>query len=209
MQQTSEIPAGVIYEDGMYRWESSINLWKNASVLWPIYRAVLIFFGLMSALVLVIAWQQGQLGDMVYLFQWLGFVLAVFAVVMAAIYLAVGLWMGGQYHVRYEMDENGIRRIPLIREKKQRSPKYVALSLINRLKGAEVVPPHNYLVKGRNERLYAFDRLQKVAIRQKAGKITLHPAYFSADIYPPGEGFLFVRDHILNHCPRRVKIIRN
>ena len=201
MEQEGRIGESIVLcSDGKYRWERALDLFRDLSIyflVWKIF--VFIFLGIF-AIMTVADFSSWGVEHLLADLRFLGIFLIGMTVVTAVGYAVYGAIMGGKYRVIFEMDENGVnhRQVPAQAKKAK---------MISELTMAAGVLSGNLTTAGvgmnagRTEMYTAFDRVRKVKLYPRRGTIKLTEGLSHNQVYASKEDFAFVRDYILSRCP--------
>ena len=102
-------------EDGVYRWRYSLNLYRNAVLLWLFYK---VFSCVFAVCVLFGLW----LNDFKFSLEatkWALVGYAAMIVLVTVSYYFYALIQGGRYTWDFEMDENGVNAVQVANEAKR------------------------------------------------------------------------------------------
>lgn len=196
-------------EDGSYRWVYELNMLKNPTILFTVWKVLLIAFGAVWVFTLLVS-----AGDRDFL--WKGFweITRTFAILTGVIlavggvaYLIVAAVYGGKYCVLFRMDEEGIQHTQLDRQVK----KAEAMSLLTVLAGAMANRPGvvgaGLLSSARTSMNSEFSKVRKVKACPRRGVIYVNMLPEHNQIYTEKEDFEFVLSYITERTAN-AKIIK-
>ncbi|MBQ3889442.1 MAG: hypothetical protein II738_06825 [Clostridia bacterium] len=190
--------------DGKYRWVYALNLYKNPSVFWLVWK---ILFGIILGIFAVVTVADLLRGDVATAAANLPFML-YFTLGMTALvglgYLLYAAMTGGRYVVLFEMDETGVthRQIPA------QAKKAKALGAATALAGMAAGSPTAVgvgLNAQRTEMASDFSKVRAVKAYPRRHLIKVNGRFSRNQVYVPAEDFIFVRDYIVSRCPNARK----
>lgn len=189
-------------EDGKYRWKYSLNLFKNYSVFFLVWK---IFFFIFAAIFVVMTVADASRFDDFYPDRLVGnlkfslyFIIGMTVISLLG-YLIYAARMGGKYTVEFEMDEKGI----LHRQTPAQAKKARQLGGMTAALGAAT---GNLTAAGvgmnaqRTEMYSDFSRVKKVKGYPSRGLIKVNETLSHNQVYVQKEDFEFVKNYIISHC---------
>lgn len=189
-------------EDGKYRWTYPLDMLKNPTILFVIFKIFGILFSIPLLIALISAAVNNDLAKIwdSFLKIWL-IVIAVFFVIIIISYLIV-VWMnGGKYIVHFTMDE---KRIVHEQEPAQfdRARK---VGLLAALVGIFAKRPSTVgagaLAASHSTSTSDFAKVRKIKPRRRQHLIKVNQTLERNQVYVTDEDFDFVLDFIRKHCP--------
>ena len=193
-------------DDGVYRWVYVYDLWKNYTVILEIEKIFIL-----TAMVIMII--QGLLGirekgivrRLVSAAQEAGVILAVMSGLLLISYPIYGLLSKGKYCVLFEMDDRSIMHTRMEKEVKRED-------LVEWLWAANEILDSRLLSTGLSIATASeasietvFADVRKVTVSRKGKTITLRCRITRNQVYVPDDEFEFIRDFILERCPKNVR----
>ena len=193
-------------DDGVYRWVYVYNLWKNYTVILEIEKIFIL-----TAMVIMII--QGLLGirekgivkRLISAAQEAGVILAVMTGLLLISYPIYGLLSKGKYCVLFEMDDRSIMHTRMEKEVKRED-------LVEWLWAANEILDSRLLSTGLSIATASeasietvFADVRKVTVSRKGKTITLRCRITRNQVYVPDDEFEFIRDFILERCPKNVR----
>ena len=193
-------------DDGVYRWVYVYDLWKNYTVILEIEKIFIL-----TAMVIMII--QGLLGirekgivrRLVSAAQEAGVILAVMSGLLLISYPIYGLLSKGKYCVLFEMDDRSIMHTRMEKEVKREE-------LVEWLWAANEILDSRLLSTGLSIATASeasietvFADVRKVTVSRKGKTITLRCRITRNQVYVPDDEFEFIRDFILERCPKNVR----
>ena len=193
-------------DDGVYRWVYVYDLWKNYTVILEIEKIFIL-----TAMVIMII--QGLLGirekgivkRLISAAQEAGVILAVMTGLLLISYPIYGLLSKGKYCVLFEMDDRSIMHTRMEKEVKRED-------LVEWLWAANEILDSRLLSTGLSIATASeasietvFADVRKVTVSRKGKTITLRCRITRNQVYVPDDEFEFIRDFILERCPKNVR----
>ncbi len=192
---------------GSYKWMYEFSLWKNPAVLITVFKVLLIALMVPAFLMFFLTLGEGIGEAFKLLLSMLGIGAVLMTVLMIAGYVMLSLAYGGKYYVLFEMDRGGINHIQLDKQHK----KAQALGLLTALSGlstGNISAAGAGLLGASKKSLYTnFKKVKSVKFYPKRNTIYLNEAFNKNQIYASKEDYLFVKEFILENCPKNVKLI--
>lgn len=189
-------------EDGKYRWTYPLDMMKNPSILFVVYK----IFGILLSIPLLISIIRAAIdGDWARAWDdsikiWL-IVLAVFAVIIYLSYLVIVWVYGGKYVVHFTLDEE-----QLVHEQEraqfQRARK---LGIIAMIVGFLTKKPstvgQGLFMASRDTSTSTLIKVRRIKPRRAWHLIKVNEGLEHNQIYVPKEDYDLVLDFLRQHCP--------
>ncbi len=192
---------------GSYKWMYEFSLWKNPAVLITVFKVLLIALMVPAFLMFFLTLGEGIGEAFKLLLSMLGIGAVLMTVLMIAGYVMLSLAYGGKYYVLFEMDKKGINHIQLDKQHK----KAQALGFLTALSGlstGNISAAGAGLLGASKKSLYTnFKKVKSVKFYPKRNTIYLNEAFNKNQIYASKEDYFFVKEFILENCPKNVKLI--
>ena len=189
-------------EDGKYRWTQSLNLFKDLSVFFLVWKILFfIFLGFFAVIMIVDAsnfedfYPQRLITDL----KFSGYFIIGMTAVSLLGYLIYGGIMGGKYTVEFTMDEKGILHSQIPEQAKK-------VKKIGAITAALGAPSGNFSAAGvgmnaqRTEMYSDFSKVRKVKCRRRKNLIKVNGVLNRNRVYTAKEDFDFVKNYIISHC---------
>lgn len=187
--------------DGVYRWAYELNLYKNPTILfliWKIFGFILLGMWLFMVMLEIVDdnLSLDTLMDVtgIFLLLTLGF-----GLLCLIGYFLYALIMGGKYCVLFEMDERGVHHIQMDSQIK----KVEAISILTRLVGAMAGRPGvvgtGMLVGARTSMYTAFANVRSVESYPTRNLIKVNEFLNKNQVYAEKEDYDFVLNFIRAH----------
>ena len=189
-----------LFDDGVYRWSYDMDMWRNLFML----RHVLKILGLMCVLVFFTMLAAFGPRDLKPLYIAVLFLTpaALFALTLL-IYLICALWMKGNYHILFEMDE-GLVMLVQSAASAQRTRSLMALGRFAAL-GRRSGALHAALGAADSVGITRFSDITSLRLYPDDDVIALREWFGMNQIYVPREDYPFVRDYILSRVPEKAR----
>ena len=189
-------------EDGKYRWTYPLDMMKNPSILFVVYK----IFGILLSIPLLISIIRAAIdGDWARAWDdsikiWL-IVLAVFAVIIHLSYLVIVWVYGGKYVVHFTLDEE-----QLVHEQEraqfQRARK---LGIIAMIVGFLTKKPstvgQGLFMASRDTSTSTLTKVRRIKPRRAWHLIKVNEGLEHNQVYVPKEDYDLVLDFLRQHCP--------
>ncbi len=196
----------VMDQNGNMRWVYEFSFWKNASILFTTWKVFMLACLAPGLLMFFLSLSDGlgealKIALMVY-----GIGAAAVTVLLAISYPLVALLYGGKYCVLFKMDGTGVDHIQL--QKQYRKAQAVGLiSVILGLAGSNPTVAGAGLISAARQSMHTdFSKVKSIRIREKRHTIYLNETLFHNQVYAEPADFSFIREYILGHCKRGVRI---
>ena len=197
-------------EDGKYVWEYEIDMYKNKNIL-DLVMKILTGIYIFIVVVMIIATSLNGIFDWESFLFFMKICIPIFLfvyVVGYGAYYVYALSLGGYYCARFEMDEEGVKHIPMEKEldyykKVGKLAMYVGLltkSLGNVGTGLYMTTLEDVYSK--------YSKVTSVKGDRKHDLINVNYVTLNNQIYASPEDYDFVFDYIAEHCPQ-AKIVKD
>jgi len=188
--------------DGKYRWVYEMNLLKNPTVfflVWKIFFFILLGIFAFTTVVDAISWPGEFLTNLpgnLRVFGWIFLGMTVLVAVSCLIYAAM---MGGKYSVLFEMDEEGVNHKQMAWQK-EKAERLSALTVMAGFAAGNVTAMGVGMNAARSEMYSAWNSVRRVKCHPRRGLIKVNGRFRRNQVYAVPEDFAFVADYILSHC---------
>ena len=185
-------------EDGVYRWRYSLNLYRNAVLLWLFYK---VFSCIFAVCVLFGLW----LNDFKFSREATKWVLVGYAVMIALVtvsYYLYALIQGGRYTWDFEMDENGVNAVQVANEAKRNKVLGTVVAAMGVASGNLSQIGLGTTVAACNGMYSEFATTRKVKPDRKHNTINIRNGMYHNQVFAADEDFDFVLNFITSHCPK-------
>ena len=197
--QTSRVQ---LCQDGKYRWIYELNMYKNPSIIFVVFKIFGYIFLIAWAIMIIADLFRGEGWDMFWDNTKMMLIFcAVFSVLTILAYLLVAASYGGKYIVLFEMDEKGV----LHRQIKSQVKKAQVLGWLTALAGLKA---GNLTSVGiglnsatKTSSYSSFGHVRSVKAYPKRNLIKVNELLEKNQVYATDEDFDFVHDYIRSHCP--------
>lgn len=195
---SKEITQGV---DGIYRWAYGVNMWKNPTVFFTVWKVFLLASSVPTLLVAGMSlFEEGIADSMLVFIQMFGLMVVISTVLALVAYPISALINGGIYQVIFEMDEQGISHTQMQKQFKRNQ----VLAIITSLAGAAAGSPGTTgagLLAGSKQSSYSeFSKVTKIKSVQSRHVIYLNAGLDHNQIYVEDADFEFVKNYMTTRC---------
>ncbi len=201
-------PAAVtLGEDGKYRWFYSVNLYKNPTFLWLVWKIFFfIILGIFCIFTIVdlIDWGGFDAERFLNTFRIMGYFLLGMTVLVVLSYLIYARIMGGRYIAVFEMDGKGLLHKQITVQAKKAKGIGSAAILAGALSGSISTAAAGMSAR-RTEMYSDYKKVRKIRAYPRRNLIKINNKLQHNRAYVPGESFLFVADYLKQHCPQARK----
>jgi hypothetical protein len=188
-------------EDGVYRWRYDLNLFKNLSIFFLVWKILFVIFLCIFAVVVIADIKNWGITQerLMYNFRFLCYFLIGMTVVTALGYFLYAAIMGGKYCVIFEMDENGINH-KQIDEQAEKAKKLAKTTFFAGAASGSFSTMGAGMNSARYEMYSEFSRIRKVKAYPKRNLIKMNERLNHNQIYADKDDFEFVENFIVLHC---------
>lgn len=192
----------VLCEDGKYRWTYRMNLYKNPTVFFMVYKIFLCIFAagfVIMAAADAVNFKDSFLERFLADLKFSGYFLCGITVLCLLGYIAYAAMMGGKYTVEFEMDEKGIlhRQTPAEAKKAKKLGKATAIA---GAASGSLTAAGAGLNAQRVEMYSEFSKVKKVKVYPARRLIKVNETFGHNQAYTAKEDFEFVKNYIVSHC---------
>lgn len=194
----------MVNEKGQYVWEYEMNMYENRNVFDMIMKILTGIFLFIIVTLLILTCFNG-IFDWDSLWFFLKIAVPIFLFVYLLSFLSYRFYaysLGGVYHVRFEMDENGVNHIPMQREREYNRKIGILSMLVGMFtKNVGQVGTGFYVSTLAN--IYSsFDKVTSVRTDRKHDLINVNYVTLNNQVYADKEDYDFVFEYIVSHCPK-------
>ncbi|MBQ2657671.1 MAG: hypothetical protein IJF87_03750 [Erysipelotrichaceae bacterium] len=191
-----------VNEKGQYVWEYEMDMYQNRNVFDMILKILTGIFAFIVVTIVLMTCINGIFSfDSLWFF--LKIAIPIFLFVYLLSFLSYRIYaysLGGVYHVRFEMDEEGINHIPMKREREY-SQKVGIMSMLVGLFTRNVGQVGTGLYVATLENVYSrFDKVTSVRTDRKHDLINVNYVTLNNQVYAAEEDYDFVFDYIASRC---------
>ena len=192
-----------LYPDGKYRWIYEVNLLRNPTVLFDVYKALGMSIVILVAIVLLIALFSGDMSLSFLKGLGVGALGAVgFMLVLGALgYVVYALFTGKKYIVLFTLDEHELvhKQMPNTMKKARLIGELAMLA--GALAGRPGVAGAGLLAASRDSLTSTLSDVKQVGPRRWMNTIKVNETLFKNRAYVCDEDFDFVLQFLREHCP--------
>ena len=194
-------------KDGKYRWVYEMDMLKNPSILFDIWKVFGITIAIMVGMALIIGLLSGDLDlkMLAELCQSLGIVVAAIAVVSTLGYLLYAAITGWKYVVLFIMDESNVVHQQMPSQVKKGQVIGALTTLAGMASGKPGMVGTGLLAQSRTSMTTALANVERLIPCRSMNLIKVNQLLEKNRVYVPGEDFDFVYDFLCKHCVKAKK----
>jgi len=192
---------------GSYSWMYEFSLWKNPAVLITAFKVSLIALMVPVLLMFFLTLGDGIGEAFKLLLSMLGIGAVLMTVLMVAGYVMLSIAYGGKYYVLFKMDKKGVNHIQLDKQHKKAQALGFLTALIGLSSGNISAAGAGLLGASRKSLYTNFKKVSSVKSSPRMNTIYLNESLNKNQIYAEKEDYLFIKEFILENCPKNIKII--
>lgn len=189
------------------QWVYEFSFWKNPAILITAAKVMLIAL-LVPAIFMLGITILDDVGEAFNIFSMiLGYGLIAMTVLLLLAYILLALHYGGNYYVLFKMDDEGVNHIQLDKQYKKAQALGFLTTLIG-LSTGNLAASGAGLMAATKQSLYSsFKKVKSVKAVKSRNTIYVNESLTKNQIYASNEDFDFVFEHIVNRCPKNVRVI--
>lgn len=192
--------------DGTIRWIYEFSLWKNPTVLFTVWKVLLISCGFVGLLTFFVALGEGLGEAMKISLPVFGMTAGIITGLMLIVYLIFCAVNGGKYCVLFEMDHKGVRHTQLGRQFEKARAMGFLTAFIGGVAGNLSAAGAGLLSASRQSIYTSFKSVSRISVRERHSVIYIGTLLEHNQVYAEAGDFSFVCDFIIGHCSKKVKI---
>lgn len=189
--------------DGVYRWTYEMDLRRNPTIMFTVWKVLGIAFGAVLLFTLIVDLLQGTIAspaDLLPTAKLFGILLGIFFVLSILAYLIVAALYGWKYQVLFEMTEEGVTHIQMPKQ----FQKAEALGWLTAFVGAMAGKPYMMGLglhsASKSASTSEFKSVETVKVRRKRHTIHVNQLLDKNQVYAEDRDFDFVERFILARC---------
>lgn len=189
--------------DGVYRWSYEMDMLHNPVILFTIWKALGLSFGIVYIFVLILDIAGNNLNTQADLWNALKFFLiltAVLFVLSVISYLILTAVYGRKYQVLFEMTEDQVTHIQMPGQFKKTEAIGWLTALAGRMTGNPSMIGIGLNTAARDTKTSVFSSVKTIKVRRKLHTIHVNQLLDRNQIYAEDADFDFVEEFILGHC---------
>jgi hypothetical protein len=190
-------------QDGVWRWNYEMNMWKNPTILITVWKVMMLGGAFPVLLVTVLGLVEDGLSEALRTF---GFMfLAVGAICTGLVLLAypvVALAYGGTYQVVFEMDEKGVNHVQVNSQYDRAQVLAWLTTLAGFGAGSAQTAGAGLLAASKKNSYSEFKKVKKIVLKPSRNVIYLNQALERNQVYAEPDSFQQVADYIVKRCPK-------
>lgn len=193
---------------GGYHWMYAFSFWKNPTILITTYKLLLLAALVPGLLMFFLTLAEEGLAPAFKIFIIImGGGAVLIAALLAIAYPFIALIYGGKYYVLFKMDNNGINHIQLDKQFKKAQAIGFLTTLLGAASGSVAAGGAGILAASRKSLYTSFNKVKSITVNNRRNTIYINETLTRNQIYVSDENFQFIKEYILNHCPKDVKYI--
>ena len=193
--------------EGSYNWMYEFSLWKNPAIMITVSKVLLIALMVPAMLMFFLTLGDGLGEAFKLLLSMLGIGAALMFVLMIAGYVMLSIAYGGKYYVLFKMDNKGVNHIQLDKQHKKAQALGFLTALIGLSSGNISAAGAGLLGASKKSQYTNFKKVKSVKFSPRMNTVYLNESLNKNQIYAEKEDYLFIKEFILENCPKNVKIV--
>ncbi len=192
-------------DDGKYRWIYALNMWKNPTIFFLVYKIFFWIFMGISLMVTLMSWKHIHWDDWDKLWDDTWPALALFAffnLLLVLSYSIVAAMYGGKYIVLFTMDENGVTHEQIAEQAKKAKKLGALTAAVGAGRGNLSMMGLGIHTAARTSMSSDFSIVRSVKPYKRRNVIKVREILSNNQVYARDEDFDFVYNYIKEHCPR-------
>lgn len=187
-------------KDGVLRWVYEMNMWKNPTLVFTIWK-VLLLAALVPAILMLILGIGDGVGSAFFTFiKVYAMVAGIITGLMLLAYPLVAIINGGKYCVLFEMDDAGVKHIQIQKQFKRNQVLSMVTILAGIVAGNLQTTSAGLLAATKQSSYSQFNKVKSIIVHKKRGVIYLNENIASNQVYANPDDFAFVTAYILSRC---------
>jgi hypothetical protein len=192
--------------NGDIQWMYEYSLWKNPTILITTAKVLLIALLVPVIFMFVITLSDGFMEAFNLSIMILFYGIIVMAILLAIAYPLIALRYGGSYFVLFKMDDKGVNHIQLDKQFKKAQAMGFLTALIG-LSAGNLTTAGTGLMAATKQSLYtSFKKVKSIKVVKSRNTIYINESLSRNQIYATRDNFDSILEHILNNCPKSVKV---
>lgn len=208
MKATKDVDERVtLYPDGKYRWVCEVNMLKNPSILFDVWKVLGISIGILVAFFALLIACDGDINMKVLsgLAETVGLLIAIFAVISILGYLLFAAMSGWKYVVLFIMDEKEVVHQQMPSQVKKAKVIGALTVLVGLFAGKPGVVGTGVLSQARMSMTSTLAHVSRLIPCRRMHLIKVNQRLSKNRIYVHDEDFDFVYDFLCQHCVKAKK----
>ena len=190
--------------DGKYRWVFEVNMLKNPTILFDVYKVFFMTYVIMFILIFLIGACNG---DIINPFTQEGLTAAIYVTIGTLVigyigYLIVALAYNKKYIVLFIMDETGVVHKQMPKTMKKAKVMGMISLMTGLASGSLSKAGMGLLIATRDSLTSSFESVKTVKAQRKFNLIKVNEPFAKNRIFVNDKDFDFVYNFICSHCPK-------
>ena len=187
-------------KDGVLRWVYEMNMWKNPTLVFTIWKVLLLAAFVPAILVLILGIGDGVRPAFLTFLKVYAMVAGSITGLMLLAYPLVAIINGGKYCVLFEMDDAGVKHIQIQKQFKRNQILSMVTILAGIVAGNLQTTSAGLLAATKQSSYSQFSKVKSIIVHKKRGVIYLNENIASNQVYANLDDFAFVTAYILSRC---------
>ncbi len=189
--------------DGIYRWFYELDMLKNPTILFTVWKVLGIAFGVVALFILIVDLFQGVIQSLSDIFPAMKVILIlvpVFFVLSVVSYLILAWIFGWKYIVLFEMTEEYVKHIPTPKQFEKAQAINWLTVMVGALAHKPTVMGAGMLAGAKSSSTSVFKNVEFIRVRRKRNTIHVDQLLDKNQVYAEDADFDFVEKFIKEHC---------
>ena len=188
------------------QWMFAFSFWRNPTILITSAKVMLIALFVPAIFMFFISLSDGFMDALSISAIILAYGAIGMGILLIIAYVFVGLLYGGQYYVLFKMDDKGVNHIQLDKQYKKAQALGYLTALVG-LSSGSLSTAGSGLMAATKQSLYtSFKKVKSIKVAKSRNTIYVNETLSRNQVYASNEDFDFILEHILNNCPKNVKV---
>jgi hypothetical protein len=188
------------------QWMYEFSFWRNPAILITSAKVMLIALFVPAIFMFFITLSDGFMDAISISAMILAYGAIGFAILLIIAYVFVGILYGGKYFVLFKLDDKGVNHIQLDKQYKKAQALGFLTALIG-LSSGNLTTAASGLMAATKQSLYtSFKKVKSIKVVKSRHTIYINETLTRNQIYVTDDDFDFILEHILNNCPKNVKV---
>lgn len=189
--------------DGVYRWFYEMEMLKNPTILFTVWKVLGIAFGIVGLFILVVDLFDGMIHsftDAVEALKVILILIPAFLVISIIAYVIVAWTFGWKYIVLFEMTDEYVKHIPTPKQYKRAQALNWLTVVVGTLAHSPTVMGAGMLAGAKSASTSVFREVEFIRVRRKRNTIHVDQLLDKNQVYAEDADFDFVEKFIKDRC---------
>jgi len=187
-------------KDGVLRWVYEMNMWKNPTLVFTIWKVLLLAAFVPAILMLILGLGDGVGSAFLTFLKIYALVAVIVTGYMLLAYPLVTIINGGKYCVVFEMDDKGVKHVQIQKQFKKNQIVSMLTILAGIVAGNFQTTSAGLLAATKQSAYSHFSKVKSIVVHKKRGVIYLNEDFSRNQVYAHPDDFAFVTAYILSRC---------